>query len=59
MSDNTAPQSVETSRRDFLKTSTATIAGTATLAAGLSTLAPAVYAQGSDLLKVGLVGCGG
>ena len=59
MSDNTAPQSAETSRRDFLKTSTATIAGTATLAAGLSTLAPAVYAQGSDLLKVGLVGCGG
>src|SRR5437763_10273610 len=39
------------SRRDFLK-STAALAGT--LAA-----APLVHAAGSDLLKVGLIGCGG
>lgn len=52
------PQNTDTSRRDFLKTSTV-VATSATLAANLSTLAPAVYAQGSDLLKVGLVGCGG
>ncbi len=58
MSDQHVPQSAETSRRDFLKTST--VAATAvTLAANLTTLAPAVHAQGSDLLKVGLVGCGG
>jgi predicted dehydrogenase len=43
------------SRRDFLKTSAA-VAG-ATVASGL--IAPAVHAAGSDVLKVGLVGCGG
>jgi predicted dehydrogenase len=42
------------SRRDFLKTSAA--AG-ATLASGLAV--PAVHAAGSDVLRVGLVGCGG
>ena len=43
-------------RRDFLKTSTATVVGGA-----LGTLAAArsVHAAGSDVLKVGLVGCGG
>ena len=41
-------------RRDFLKTS-AVVAGT-TLASGL--VVPAVHAAGSDVLKVGLVGCG-
>jgi predicted dehydrogenase len=43
------------SRRDFLKTSAA-VAG-ATLAGGLAV--PPVHAAGSDVLKVGLVGCGG
>jgi predicted dehydrogenase len=41
------------SRRDFLKTSAA-VAG---LAGGLAV--PAVHAAGGDVLKVGLVGCGG
>ncbi len=59
MTDFTTQPASATSRRDFLKSSTTAVAGTATLAASLSTLAPAVYAQGSDLLKVGLVGCGG
>lgn len=42
-----------TSRRDFLKTSTAGVLGAAlTSTAG-------VHAAGSDILKIGLVGCGG
>src|SRR4051812_26603615 len=40
------------SRRDFLKSSAAVVAGT--LAA-----APNVHAAGSDVLRVGLIGCGG
>ncbi|MBY0526789.1 MAG: Gfo/Idh/MocA family oxidoreductase [Gemmataceae bacterium] len=40
------------SRRDFLKTSATVVAGT--LAA-----APAVHAAGSDVLRIGLIGCGG
>ncbi len=40
-----------TSRRDFLKTSAATLAGTLAVA-------PHVHAAGSDVLCVGLIGCG-
>jgi predicted dehydrogenase len=43
-------------RRQFIKT-TATLAGGAIAVGGLAP--PAVYAAGSDLLKVGLIGCGG
>jgi len=43
---------MRTTRRDFLKTSTATLAATLPLASGL-------YAAGGDTLRVGLVGCGG
>jgi predicted dehydrogenase len=46
----------DSSRRDFLKT-TAAAAGTAL--AGQLSLAPAVHAAGSDVIKVGLIGCGG
>ena len=46
----------QSSRRDFMKTSTAAVAGAALVSQALST---AVYAQGSDTIKVGLVGCGG
>src|SRR5215831_19239375 len=42
------------SRRTFLKT--AAVAGAALT---VEALAPAVYAAGSDTIKVGLVGCGG
>jgi predicted dehydrogenase len=42
------------SRRQFLKTSAAVAASAASAAA-----VPFVHAQGSDLLKVGLIGCGG
>jgi len=50
--DNTKPGA---SRRDFIKTATAT-AGAA-VAAQLSL--PAVHAAGSDVIKVGVIGCGG
>src|SRR4051794_36730295 len=52
-----AKQSSETrrsSRRDFIKSAAA---GTA-LAANLS-LIPNVYAAGSDVIKIGIIGCGG
>lgn len=45
------------SRRQFLKTSTAAVVGGA-LAGGLS-IARSAHAGGDDLLKVGLIGCGG
>jgi predicted dehydrogenase len=44
-----------TSRREFLK-DTGRIAAASVLAAGIS---PGVYAAGSDILNVALVGCGG
>jgi predicted dehydrogenase len=52
MSDSTNGQS----RRDFLKTTTAA-ATTAALATSL--LPGSAYAAGSDVIKVGLIGCGG
>ncbi|MBI3864611.1 MAG: Gfo/Idh/MocA family oxidoreductase [Planctomycetia bacterium] len=44
------------SRRDFLKGSAAAMTGAI---AAQHALAPRVFAAGSDVLKVGLVGCGG
>ncbi|MEJ2703173.1 MAG: Gfo/Idh/MocA family oxidoreductase [Sedimentisphaerales bacterium] len=44
-----------TSRREFLK-DTGRIAATSVIAAGI---APRIYAQGSDTIKLVLVGCGG
>ncbi|HEY3324651.1 MAG TPA: Gfo/Idh/MocA family oxidoreductase [Planctomycetota bacterium] len=49
------PAQSDSSRRDFLKTSAAAVAGAA-LAAKIATRA---YAAGDDVLKVGLIGCGG
>src|SRR5437762_4454633 len=58
MSDLPRVKNVTTAgRRDFLKGSAAAVAA-GTLAGQLS-LAPRVFAAGSDVLKVGLVGCGG
>ena len=45
----------KTSRRDFLRGSTAAVVG----AAMASYAVPAVHANGTDELKVGLIGCGG
>lgn len=47
---------VAPSRRDFLKTSAAAV-GT-TIASHISVI-PGAYAAGSDVIKVGLIGCGG
>jgi len=44
-----------TSRRDFLKTSTAVVGGA--VAAGWSVI-PGAYAAGSDEIRVGVIGCG-
>ena len=44
------------SRRDFLKTSMAAAAGAATLG-GLA-LARSAHAAGSDVLRIGMIGCG-
>ncbi len=54
MGNLTASQA--TCRRDFLKTSTAVAAGA--LASSLS-IARSAHATGDDLLKIGLIGCGG
>lgn len=52
--------SVETkhgvSRRDFVKTSSAVVAGSALISCKA---VPRAYARGSDTIKVGVVGCGG
>jgi len=45
------------SRRDFIKTSTAALVGGA-MAAGWNRI-PGAYAAGSDVIKVGVIGCGG
>ncbi len=49
-------ENVRSSRRDFLKTSaTAVVAGAVGVHLGA---VPAVHAAGSDLIKIGLIGCG-
>ncbi len=52
-----APNASE-SRRNFMKTGTAIVAGGAVLSGGLN-VARAAHAYGSDTIKIGLVGCGG
>ena len=52
------PTSGDDSRRDFLKQSGLTVAGTG-VAASVTSLVQPVHAQGSASLKLGLVGCGG
>src|SRR5258708_5596849 len=44
-------------RREFLKTSAASVMGAAALAAEME-LAGNVHAAGSDVIRVGLIGCG-
>jgi myo-inositol 2-dehydrogenase / D-chiro-inositol 1-dehydrogenase len=53
----TANLNERTSRRDFMKTSTAAAIGTGLLG-GLA-LSPRAFASGSDKIRIGLVGCGG
>jgi predicted dehydrogenase len=49
------------SRREFLRQSSAAALAGSAAAAGLATLGavPAAHAAGSDVLKIGLIGCGG
>jgi predicted dehydrogenase len=51
---NTKTVKIESSRREFIKAS-----GAAALAASVLTLPRSAHAAGSDVIKVGLVGCGG
>ncbi len=53
----TEPKNSSATRRDFLKTSTVLTVGSAA-ATGLGFM-PNAHAAGSDVLKVGLIGCGG
>ena len=54
----TSTSSTDESRRSFLKSGSAALAG-GVAASNLAGLTPSVYAAGSDILKVGLVGAGG
>ena len=57
MKPSTAPQTMLTTRRDFLKTSGSALAGAA-LAAPLATPRPG-YAAEDNTIRIALVGCGG
>ena len=63
MSDqDTNARRPQTSRRDFIKTSSLLVAGTAvagTAVTGSLNIARAAHPFGSDTIKLGLVGCGG
>ena len=55
---STSAPSTDESRRSFLKSGTAALAG-GVAASNLAALTPTVHAAGSDILKIGLVGAGG
>jgi myo-inositol 2-dehydrogenase/D-chiro-inositol 1-dehydrogenase len=57
MENESTGKKVNSSRRDFLKRSSAALVGGAV--ASRFTGLPAVHAAGSDVIKVGLIGCGG
>src|SRR5207245_3275749 len=56
MTESNQKPTAHSSRRDFLKASTATVVGTALAA----TMGPVVngHVAGSDVIRVGLIGCG-
>src|SRR5438552_4276104 len=57
MNESNNPNSpAQSTRRDFLKTSTAVVGGT--LLSGLA-IERSAHAAGSDTLKIALIGCGG
>tara|TARA_R110002072_G_scaffold13481_1_gene56772 strand:+ start:243968 stop:245311 length:1344 start_codon:yes stop_codon:yes gene_type:complete len=55
---STSAPATDESRRSFLKSGTAALAG-GVAASNLAALTPSVHAAGSDILKIGLVGAGG
>ncbi len=60
MSENQKPSAnSQTSRRQFLKTTSIMAAATGASAGVLGHAATSVHVGGSDLIKVGLIGCGG
>src|SRR5438445_9765262 len=54
---NRTPSQPALNRRDFLKTTSAAIAGTSVL--GSLSVERSAFAAGSDTLKIALIGCGG
>ena len=56
MSETNATPPSEPTRRDFIQKSTVAVAGALAIGHALSS---AVYAQGNDTIKIGLIGCGG
>ena len=56
--EKSTDQKSSTSRRDFIKTSSAIVAGAAATT-GTVSIARGANAYGSDTIKIGLVGCGG
>jgi myo-inositol 2-dehydrogenase/D-chiro-inositol 1-dehydrogenase len=54
--ETNAISSPESTRRQFIQKSGATVAGAMLISPALSS---AVYAQGSNTIKIGLIGCGG
>src|SRR2546428_1772371 len=56
MKKSSAIDTRRASRRDFLKTTTAAVVGGG-IASRLGTI-PGAYAAGSDMIRVGLIGCG-
>lgn len=57
MSEQSSESKSIPSRREFLKGSTAALVGGAL--AGTLSIARSAHAEGSDVLKIGLIGCGG
>ena len=57
-SDRSSSVAAQPSRREFVKTSSAIIAGGAALAAGVD-IAKAAHVAGDEEIKVALIGCGG
>ncbi|MDA1161616.1 MAG: Gfo/Idh/MocA family oxidoreductase [Planctomycetota bacterium] len=55
---STTARTIDESRRTFLKSGSAALAGGMAVTS-LTALSPSVYASGSDILRVGLIGAGG
>jgi len=59
MSQKPVQPANDSSRRDFIKRSSLLVGGAAAVVGGSLNIAQAAHAFGSDLIKIGLIGCGG
>jgi predicted dehydrogenase len=59
MSKQSKSSHTDASRRDFMKQSSLIVAGSAAVVGGSLNIARAAHSYGSDLIKIGLIGCGG